>query len=256
MKKCSAFVVVCFFLMAFLIGCGKEEGYDYHSGFYTGKQSFESLENNIASILSFFDLSLRMNAYLEQTEEERSDSMNRYFPNYQIVMDGEGNWLGLKEQDTIFKIITDDLALTTETAQWDIIGYETPYEGKITILCTNLRCWDFNVTAIENRGWISEADLKINYSGEGNPRNFNDGDWIVSGRGKSVAEHESIMNFEIAESLIRFANSKYLFNRGMLYLQLKDLLSLKEEVVKVEMKSIMENDRSLQITCGGELYSY
>lgn len=29
-----------------------------------------------------------------------------------------------------FKIVTDDLALTTETAHWEIVGCRAPYEGQ------------------------------------------------------------------------------------------------------------------------------
>lgn len=57
------------------------------------------------------------------------------------------------------------------------------------------------------------------------PRNFNDGDWIVSGVGKSIADGEEILNFEITESLIRYAESHCLFDKGLLYLRLKNRFS-------------------------------
>ena len=98
--------------------------------------------------------------------------------------------------------------------------------------------------------------LKINYNGEQTPRNFNDGDWIVSGVGKSMTDEEEILNFEVAESLIRYAESHYLFDKGLLYLRLKNRFSPKEEIVKAEMKTLPGSDRSLQITYKGEVYSY
>ena len=114
----------------------------------------------------------------------------------------------------------------------------------------------FHVSALQNRKWISDASLKINYNGEQTPRNFNDGDWIVSGVGKSMTDEEEILNFEIAESLIRYAESQYLFDKGLLYLRLKNRFSPKEEIVKAEMKTLPGSDRSLQITYKGEVYSY
>lgn len=114
----------------------------------------------------------------------------------------------------------------------------------------------FQVSALQNRKWISDASLKINYNGEQTPRNFNDGDWIVSGVGKSMTDEEEILNFEIAESLIRYAESHYLFDKGLLYLRLKNRFSPKEEIVKAEMKPLPGSDRSLKITYKGEVYSY
>lgn len=67
------------------------------------------------------------------------------------------------------------------------------------------------VSALQNRKWISDASLKINYNGEQTPRNFNDGDWIVSGVGKSMTDEEEILNFEVAESLIRYAEESLSF---------------------------------------------
>ena len=146
--------------------------------------------------------------------------------------------------------------MTTETAHWEIVGCRAPYKGQITVLCSGLRTWVFHVSALQNRKWISDGSLKINYNGEQTPRNFNDGDWIISGVGKSMTDEEEILNFEIAESLIRYAESHYLFDKGLLYLRLKNRFSLKEEVVKAEMKTLPGSDRSLQITYKGEVYSY
>ena len=115
---------------------------------------------------------------------------------------------------------------------------------------------ELNVRMGKLRKWISDASLKINYNGEQTPRNFNDGDWIVSGVGKSMTDEEEILNFEIAESLIRYAESHYLFDKGLLYLRLKNRFSPKEEIVKAEMKTLPGSDRSLQITYKGEVYSY
>ncbi len=168
----------------------------------------------------------------------------------------EHEWIGWKGQDSVFKVVTDDLALTTETAHWEIVGCRAPYEGQLTVLCSGLRTWVFHVSALQNRKWISDASLKINYNGEQTPRNFNDGDWIVSGVGKSMTDEEEILNFEIAESLIRYAESHYLFDKGLLYLRLKNRFSPKEEIVKAEMKTLPGSDRSLQITYKGEVYSY
>ena len=243
-------------LMGSLGACSEECGYDSHAGYQLGKQNFDYLEGNMASILSFWDLALRMNTYLSALDEEGVDRVEELFPEYRLLQVNEHEWVGLKEQDTVFRIVTDDLALTTETARWEIVGYRAPYEGQITVLCSSLRTWMFTVSALQNRRWISDASLKINYNGEKMPRNFNDGDWIVSGVGKSIADGEEILNFEIAESLIRYAESHYLFDKGLLYLRLKSMFSRKEEIVKAEMKTLPGSDRSLQITYRGEVYSY
>ena len=247
-------------LILVLIGplgsCSEECGYDSHAGYQLGKQNFDYLEGNMASILSFWDLALRMNTYLTALDEEGEDRVEELFPDYRLQQVNEYEWIGWKGQDSVFKIVTDDLALTTETAHWEIVGCRAPYEGQLTVLCSGLRTWVFHVSALQNRKWISDASLKINYNGEQTPRNFNDGDWIVSGVGKSMTDEEEILNFEIAESLIRYAESHYLFDKGLLYLRLKNRFSPKEEIVKAEMKTLPGSDRSLQITYKGEVYSY
>ena len=247
-------------LILVLIGplgaCSEECGYDSHAGYQLGKQNFDYLEGNMASILSFWDLALRMNTYLTALDEEGEDRVEELFPDYRLQQVNEHEWIGWKGQDSVFKVVTDDLALTTETAHWEIVGCRAPYEGQLTVLCSGLRTWVFHVSALQNRKWISDACLKINYNGEQTPRNFNDGDWIVSGVGKSMTDEEEILNFEIAESLIRYAESHYLFDKGLLYLRLKNRFSPKEEIVKAEMKTLPGSDRSLQITYKGEVYSY
>jgi len=242
-------------LIGSLGACSEECGYDSHAGYQLGKQNFDYLEGNMASILSFWDLALRMNTYLTALDEEGEDRVEELFPDYRLQQVNEHEWIGWKGQDSVFKVVTDDLALTTETAHWEIVGCRAPYEGQLTVLCSGLRTWVFHVSALQNRKWISDASLKINYNGEQTPRNFNDGDWIVSGVGKSMTDEEEILNFEIAESLIRYAESHYLFDKGLLYLR-KNRFSPKEEIVKAEMKTLPGSDRSLQITYKGEVYSY
>ena len=181
-------------LILVLIGplgaCSEECGYDSHAGYQLGKQNFDYLEGNMASILSFWDLALRMNTYLTALDEEGEDRVEELFPDYRLQQVNEHEWIGWKGQDSVFKIVTDDLALTTETAHWEIVGCRAPYEGQLTVLCSGLRTWVFHVSALQNRKWISDASLKINYNGEQTPRNFNDGDWIVSGVGKSMTDEE------------------------------------------------------------------
>lgn len=249
------YLLSLFVLVEVTSACSEEDGYDAHTGYQTGKQNYDYVESNMASLMSFWDLALRMNAYLTDLEKCGGE-MRETFPEYDLCRMSDQEWVGLKGQDTVFRIITDDLALTTETAEWKIIGYAPPYEGTVTIVCSNLRSWNFSVATVINRNWVSDAQLKIDYNSEGIPRNFYDGDWVVSGAGRSLAEDASLLNFEIAESLIRFSDSRYLFDKGLLYLRLKDTFSRQEEIVKAEMKVLSDNNRSLQITYKGSVYSY
>ena len=56
------------------------------------------------------------------------DRAEELFPEYRLQQVNEQNGsdgrIGFG-----FKIVTDDLALTTETAHWEIVGYRAPYEG-------------------------------------------------------------------------------------------------------------------------------
>ena len=185
-------------LILVLIGplgaCSEECGYDSQSKI-PKRQNRSHITFQIIEIL-------RMNTYLTALDEEGEDRVEELFPDYRLQQVNEHEWIGWKGQDSVFKIVTDDLALTTETAHWEIVGCRAPYEGQLTVLCSGLRTWVFHVSALQNRKWISDASLKINYNGEQTPRNFNDGDWIVSGVGKSMTDEEEILNFEIADTKI------------------------------------------------------
>ena len=56
---------------------------------------------------------------------------------------------------------------------------------------------------------------------------------VVSGVGKSMTDEEEILNFEVAESLIRYAESHYLFDKGLLYLRLKIGFLRKKRLLKL-----------------------
>ena len=62
--KSLLYSVLIFVLIGSLGACSEECGYDSHAGYQLGKQNFDYLEGNMASILSFWDLALRMNTYL------------------------------------------------------------------------------------------------------------------------------------------------------------------------------------------------
>ena len=85
MKNSCNFIVWIMVSVIILSACGKDEGYEFVGGNNAGKQSYDYLENNIAAFLSFFDLALRMNAYLELPEEEREEMQDTYFPDIRFV---------------------------------------------------------------------------------------------------------------------------------------------------------------------------
>lgn len=239
-------------------GCRKEDSYESSYEFNTGKQSFEHLENNMAAILSFFDLSLRMNAYLDWPEEEQAEALRECFPDYQIQLDEEGNWIGVKEQNTVFRVVTDGLDLTTETAVWKLDGCCEAYHGAMTIICTGWGNWTLETQCVINGVWKSEAYLRIKYQGEQMPVDFEQGDWVISGSGKSAIEEEGAewenewMRFEIGEHLAKLGGSRYLFDRGVLYLTLQNAEYERQEYVKAELKPLLEKGRQLQITYRGQ----
>jgi len=257
MRRYIFFVFAVFFAGTFLGGCGNEEGDDNSRGFHSGKQSFEDLENNMAAILSFFDLSLRMNAYLERPEEVEVETLPGCFPDYQIIRNDEGEWLGLKGQDTVFRVVTDGLALTMETAVWKLDGCCEAYHGVMTIVCTGLGTWTLETNSVVNGIWKSKAFLRVKYQGEHMPLDFNRGNWMISGNGESMIEDEEkegnseIMRFEIGESLIKTGESKYLFDKGVLYLTVQNPDDERQELVKTELKSFSAGGRQLQITSRG-----
>ena len=90
-------------LILVLIGplgaCSEECGYDSHAGYQLGKQNFDYLEGNMASILSFWDLALRMNTYLTALDEEGEDRVEELFPDYRLQQVNEYEWIGWKGQD-------------------------------------------------------------------------------------------------------------------------------------------------------------
>lgn len=261
MKKQYTLIGIWLLLVLCFSACTKDDGYDYQQGYNTGKQSFEYTENNMAAFMSFFDLSLRMNAYLSLPEERREEMLDLYFPNYQVCRDEEGRWLGLKGQDTAFIVVPDDLLLTTETAVWKLSGCCEAYNGAMTVTCTGSRHWELEIFSSVNRGWVTDAHLKVHHQGELMPSTFNQGDWIVSGSGKSISEGiysegKKILHFEVAEPLIKIADSQYLFDKGILFMKVNDLWQQREETVKAELKAYAEKGRQLQITYKGEIYSY
>ena len=260
MKNNCNFIIWVMVSVIILSACGKDEGYEFAGGNHAGKQSYDYLENNIAACLSFFDLALRMNAYLELPEEEREELQDTYFPDYQVCRNDAGEWLGVKEQDTVFRIVADNLALTTESAEWKLDGCCDVYHGVVTIICTGLRNWTLEIAPVINGCWTSEAHFAITCQGEELPFDFNHGDWIIAGVGKSMTEEElgdiSNMDFEIAESLVKNSDSKYLFDKGMLYIKIRDAGQFREEYVKAELKSVAGKGRQLQLTYKGDVYAY
>ncbi len=239
--------------------CSKDMGWDSLRNYNAGKQAFNDVENNMAVFMSFFDLSLRMNAYLQIPEEGIIEAEAYYFPEYRISRLKEDEWAGLKDQDTVFRIVKDDLALTTETANWKIYSCDDMYKGAVSVVCSGPRSWQLGVKAVENRMWRSDAHLKIQYNGEQVPENFSQSDWTVSGAGESIAEdgsEEVKMGFEVAESLIRMSGSRYLFDKGVLYMKIRREDMAAEEMIKADLRLLPGKKRDLQITYKGELYSY
>ena len=253
------YVFLLAFALSLLSSCTKEDGYEYQGSFNGGKQAFDDTENNMAVLLSFFDLSLRVNACLSVEEEEFEAMQAEYLPDYRLLLGKGGEWLGLKGQDTLFRLITDDLPLTVETAKWKMIGYGNIAKGEMTMTCQNLGEWSLEALGVEGRYWKSSALLKIQYKGEQLPENFGESDWVIAGAGESRAEagqrEEKKLAFEVAESLVKISNSRYLFDKGVLYLKIKDG-SGKEETVKAEMKSRLDKGRLLQVTYREKIYSY
>lgn len=262
MKRKLFYISLCFLCTVILGSCTKEVGNEYQQGYNAGKQSFEYLENNMAAFLSFFDLSLRVNAYLETPEELRTEFENNYFPDYHIFQTEDSYWIGLKGQDTVFRVKSDDLSLTTEAAVWELDGCCDIYRGAVKVTCTGLRSWTLELCSVVNGIWCSDAQLKIQYQGETLPADFIHGDWMVSGAGQSVSESydeaggRTILNFEIAESLLKISSSRYLFDKGLLFMVIEDINDQSREIVKAELKSLPESGRQLRVTYKGEVYAY
>lgn len=263
MKRYFSCVVLCV-LMAVLGGsCGKVDDSEHFKGSYNaGKQSFEYLENNMAAFMSFFDLAIRMNAYLEKPADEQEEVRNDYFQDYQIYEQEAGQWLGIKAGDTIFRVISDGLDIMTESSVWKFEGCCEAYKGAMTVICTGYRCWSLELASVVNGNWVSEAHLKVGCQSEHLPADFNGGDWIVSGAGKSVSEDcdenggKMILDFEVAESLIKISHSKYLFDKGILFMGITDFERQREEVAKAEWRSTSGQGRLLKITYNNAVYQY
>ena len=262
MKRKLIYISLCFLCILMLGSCTKEVGYEYQQGYNAGKQSFEYLESNMAAFLSFFDLSLRMNAYLEVPGELQPEVVSDYFPDYRVSRNENGDWIGLKGGDTVFRVAPDDLPLTTETAVWRLDGCCDVYDGAMKVTCTGSRSWTLELYSVVNGMWRSDAHLKIQYQGETLPTDFIHGDWIVSGSGQSVSdsygeiEGQTILNFEVAESLMKISSSQYLFDKGVLFMVVEDIDDQRKEVIKAELKSLPESGRQLRVTYKGEVYAY
>lgn len=261
MKKYPAYRILLWVSLIIMGACTKVDSLEHYSGSYNvGKQSFEYLENNMASLMSFFDLALRMDAFLEKAEEEPSGE-NVCFLDYELMPGAEGQWLGVKAGDTVFSIASDGLDLTTESAVWRLKGERGVYRGEMTVTCTAYRTWTLEMESVVNGNWVSDAHLKVQCPGETLPVDFNGGDWMVSGSGMSVSWNDEyggekmILNFDIAESLIKISGSRYLFDKGTLFINISDLERQKKELAKAELKSI-GHGRQLKITYKNEVYLY
>ena len=250
------------FIFSLLWGaCSKvEQGENYWNS-QTGKQSFGVVENNIGACMSFFDLALRLNAYLELTEDQKNELQDLYFADYQLEQDEEGSWLGIKGADTVFTVKPDPSALTTESAVWELDGCCEAYQGVLRITCTEIRCWTLEVISVINGDWTTEACLKVKYQGAAIPTYFNEGDWNISGSGNSISMEAGdsegvVVNFNVITPLVKIADSKYLFNEGAVFMALKDIEQQREEMIKAELKLLPDKGRKLQICCMGNVYSY
>lgn len=258
MKRIISDICVGLAIAITLTSCAKDEGYDNYQGYNVGKQSYDYMENNMAAMMSSFDLLLRMNAFLQISDEQKTEAEAYYFPEYQLTPIDENEWVGLKDQDTVFKIIKDDLTLTTETSCWKIFSCSKKSSGIVSVVCSGPRNWQLEVKAMGNQMWVSDAHLKIQYNGEEKPESFNQSDWNISGSGRSIADdnESTIIGFEVTESLGRFADSRYLFDKGVVYLKVKKENAEAEEVIKADLKPSSDNKRNLQITYKGEIFSY
>lgn len=253
----SIILVVCLLLGA----CSKVEQGEYSRSSQSGKQSFGYVENNIGACMSFFDLALRLNAYLELPEEQRDEWQESYFPGYRIEQDEAGSWMGLKGEDTVFTVHPDQLTLTTESAVWELDGCCEAYHGVLRITCTELRYWMLDVISVVNGAWTTEARLKVKYQGTEIPDNFNVGDWEISGSGKSILTEtadscQTELRFDLSAPVAKVADSKYLFHEGTVFMALKDSERQREEMVKAELRLLPDKGRKLQIYYMGNIYSY
>lgn len=220
-----------------------------------GKQAFNYVEGNMADMLAKFDIALRLNAYLATPEEERAQAEDRYFPEYKIRANGENQWIGLYNGDTVFRISTGEYVLNQEGTLWK---YDDRYTEETNITCLQAGKWLLETRDTQNYNWVSNARFEIETEHAACPENFQNSDFIVSGSGQSVSygDKEIILDFVIVEPMQKMASSKFLFSEGYLTIKATDTSLQLTEYISARLTQLSDRQRSLKIVYKGETYSY
>lgn len=251
MKKQIFYIGVI--LLLSLNSCIVEEGkqsYNYNSG----KIAFGYMEENMVTMMAHFDIALRLNAYLSVPEEWREYIVKCYFPKYKILTDGEDQWIGVKQADTVFRIFTGNFALDQEGALWKYVDRNTK---ETTISYSQADKWFLETGHTRKYYWVSNACFEIENTQSSYPKDFQNGDFMISGSGQSFSSADKItLDFVIASPLHEVANNKILFNEGNVTIKAVDAELQLSELINVQLIPEKGQQRSLKIIYKGETYFY
>lgn len=263
MKRQYLFVAVLVILGLLPGACVIEHHSDgfSHNG---GKQTFEVYEENMRALLVFVDLAIRMDHYLAAPEDERPDAEQEYLPEYKIRSVGEGEWVGLRVRDTVFRVVTGGKALTDEGAEWKIYSVENVYVPSwATLIRTGEKKFALKVESCRTYQWTTEAELELQYKQDSLPDYYEDAEWSISGSGECVynAEYDKVnqivLQFEITRPLEKFAQSRHVADRGEVVMQVENLYLKQQEKIIATIENPDASDyRRVRILYKGKEYEY
>lgn len=259
MRTLALGIIGC--LIFIFCACTKEDK-DWNNSYNSGKQLFDYTESNIGAFLSLFDLSLRMNTFVEKEKADTIRQADRLSSEYTISESDKDCWVGVDGSDTVFIIRTDGLCLATETAVWKIESRLPACSGEGVVSCTGWGRWVLELKDTRSGDWMSNVRLVLQYFGEELPCCLDMSDFTLLGSAESIMTesdeegNRTLLNFEIAAPLYKAQKNNFLFDSGLLYMSMRDVRGDRERTAKAELRAEAGKNRSLQITYRGEVYSY
>ncbi len=238
--------------------CVWEKADEYNWRNNAGKQAFDYVESQVSLGIWYYDMALKLNAYLSVPPEHRPQAEDFYFPEYKIRPGEENEWLGIRDEQIVFKIRTDGRSLHAAKALWKVCRYEGEARGEMRIESQGAGKWEIKTGELNTGPWVSMFILEIENAGEGIPESFLSGHFLVTGSGKSITQWgEKIkMDFETVGSMRHLPGSRYIFNEGIWDIRAWNPEERIEAVIRGELTILPGDKRSLRIVYKGREYFY
>ncbi len=222
-----------------------------------GKQMFGYTEDNLNRMCELFDITLKLNTYIEAPDSLKPDVNQKYLANFTVKSSSdssiwylyEGSW-----SDPVYEVITDSKPLTTEGAVWLLKKYGV---DSCSVSCLQKNSWRFIEINSVYYYPGTNADLQFTCTDTLTPHDYYSANYQIEGECNTLLEDYSqdvLIECSTVNPLKHKADSYYNFSGGSL------LLSAQEDeithIVTAEYKNVTDYSRTIIMTYDGKSKSY